>query len=163
MSLLTDLTKAQKVYDDLCAMLDKNGIKYHKNENNLSIGFFATGEDIPMEFNVRVDAGRQLISLYSKLPFTVPDEKKNDMAVACCVAGCGLWDGSFDFDYESGEMYYRMTASFIGSDIGEGLFRYMISMAGKVVDRYNDKLLAVCKGYLSLDDFIKEEDTEKKD
>ena len=89
--------------------------------------------------------------------------KKNDMAVACCVAGCGLWDGSFDFDYESGEMYYRMTASFIGSDIGEGLFRYMISMAGKVVDRYNDKLLAVCKGYLSLDDFIKEEDTEKKD
>ena len=161
MSLLSNLTRAQKVYDDLCAMLESYKWKFEKNDSDLSIKFTATGEDIPMDFLLKADAGRQLLSLYSVMPFTAPEGKKDDMAVACCVAGNGLWDGSFDFDYESGRVTYRMTASFIGSDIGKGLFRYMIAMSGKVVDRYNDKLLAVCSGSMSLEDFIKEETNNK--
>lgn len=161
MSLLSNLTRAQKVYNDLCAILEENDWKFSKDDDALTIHFTATGEDIPMDFVLKTDPGRQILSLYSKMPFTAPESQKDDMAVACCVAGNGLWDGSFDFDYESGEIMYRMTASFIGSDIGKGLFRYMIGMAGKVVDRYNDKLLAVCNGSMSLNDFIREENENK--
>ena len=114
-----------------------------------------SGEDIPMKFVLIVDAERQLVRLMSPLPFNMSEAKRLDGAIATCVATFGMADGNFDYDLATGEVMFRLTASFRNSVVGEGLFQYMISLSCAVVDKYNDQFLAIDKGVLDINDFIK--------
>lgn len=145
---------AKTVYEDLCAALDKRQWKYQKHEDDLVVTFGVSGEDIPMDFILVIDAQRQLLRVYSKLPFTVPEDKRMDLAIAACVATYGLVDGSFDYDIANGNIVFRLTASFRESKIGDGLFEYLVGCSSATVDAYNDKFLALCKGLISINDFI---------
>lgn len=148
------LERAQKVYETLCATLDKHEWHYQKNEERLSIECGAQGEDLPMEITIRVDAERQLIMLLSHLPFIISEDKRLDVAIATSIANNGLVDGSFDFDITDGHMFFRMTSSFIESDIGSELFTYMLMVSCHTIDEYNDRFLMLGKGMMSIQDFI---------
>lgn len=150
-----ELALAQKVYETLCAALDARNWRYQKEEERLLVHFGVNGEDIPMNFILVVDAERQLVRLMSPLAFKMSEDKRVEGALATCAASYGLVDGSFDYDMSDGEIVFRMTASFRESEIGEGLFQYMISCSCATVDRYNDQFLALNKGMLSINDFIK--------
>ena len=150
-----ELARAQKVYETLCAALDARQWRYQKEEERLLVHFGVNGEDIPMNFILVVDAERQLVRLMSPLSFKMAEDKRVEGALATCAASYGLVDGSFDYDMSDGEIVFRMTASFRESEIGEGLFQYMISCSCATVDRYNDQFLALNKGMLSINDFIK--------
>lgn len=75
-------------------------------------------------------------------------------AIATCVVNYGMADGSFDYDLSDGKIVFRMTVSFRESQLGEGLFQYMIDCSCAMADKYNDRLLALDKGLMSLSDFI---------
>ena len=145
---------ARSVFEDLCAALDRRDWHYQKHEDELTVTFGVSGEDIPMDFVLIVDAKRQLLRVLSRLPFAVPEDKRMDLAIAASVATYRLIDGSFDYDIAEGTIYFRMTASFEDSRIGEGLFAYLIDCSSTVVDEYNDKFLALAKGLIDINDFI---------
>ena len=149
------LKKAQSVYSGLCEMLDTKGLRYEKHDSDMTITFTAVGNDIPMRFIVNVDAERGLIRLISPIPATFEGDKRIEGAIATSQINYGLADGSFDFEYETGKVYFRLTTSFMDSIISKEVGRYMIGCAGVVVDEYNDKLLMLSKGNLSLDEFFK--------
>lgn len=151
------LERAQKVYETLCSTLDNHGWHYKKNEERLSINCGAQGEDLPMEITVRVDAKRQLIMLLSRLPFVISEDKRLDMAIATSIANNGMVDGCFDFDVADGHMFFRMTSSFIESEIGSELFTYMLMVSCRTIDEYNDRFLMLGKGMMSVEDFMKKE------
>ncbi|MBQ6676458.1 MAG: hypothetical protein IJM71_00260, partial [Clostridia bacterium] len=73
---------AETVYEDLKEYLDSMGWNYEDDKDNLAVTFGVKGDDIPMAFIIRVDAGRQLLRVNSPLPFTVPEDKRMDMAIA---------------------------------------------------------------------------------
>lgn len=145
---------AKSVYEDLCAALDKKEWHYKRFDDDMVITFGVAGDDIPMNFILAVETERQLLRVISRLPFEVPEEKRMEMAIATCVASYGLADGNFDFDLERGIISFRLTASFRNSKIGEGLFDYLIRSSSFTVDLYNDKFLAIIKGFISISDFI---------
>lgn len=149
-----EMTLAKTVYADLCASLEKREWHYQKHEDDLAVTFGVAGEDIPMEFVLAVDADRQLLRVFSRLPFTVPEDKRMDLAIATCVASNGLADGSFDYDIAKGTIVFRLTASFRESKIGDGLFEYLVGCSSVTVDAFNDKFLLLCKGLISINDFI---------
>lgn len=151
------LTRAKKVFETLCAALDKHKWHYTKNEENLSIDCSAQGEDLPMDINIRVDTDRQLIMLLSHLPFVISEDKRLEVAIATSVANNDMVDGSFDFDVTSGHMFFRLTSSFIESDIGTELITYMLMVSCSTIDAYNDKFLMISKGMMSIQDFIAKE------
>ncbi len=157
MAEANELALAKTVYGDLCAALDKRGWHYQKHDDTLVVTFEVSGEDIPMDFVLAVDADRQLLRVFSKLPFTVPEDKRMELAIATCAATYGLVDGSFDYDIAKGTIVFRMTASFRESRIGDGLFQYLISCSCYTVDDYNDKFLALSKGLIDVDEFLKKE------
>lgn len=146
--------KAVSVYESLCATLDKRNWNYDRHDEDLVITFSSRGDDLPMNFVIIIDENRQLIRLSSPMPFVVPEEKRMEMAVAVCAATYGLVDGSFDFDISDGSISFRMTASFLSSEIGESLFDYFVMASGILVDKYNDKLFALSMGYVTLENFI---------
>lgn len=148
------LERAQKVYGTLCSTLDSHEWHCKKDEEKLSIDCGAQGEDLPMEITIKVDAERQLIMLLSHLPFVISEDKRLDVAIAVSAVNNKLVDGSFDYDIADGHMFFRMTSSFIESEIGNELFTYMLMVSCHTIDEYNDKFLMLGKGMMSIEDFI---------
>ena len=97
---------------------------------------------------------RQLVSLLSQMPFAVPENRRTALAVAVSQANNGMVDGSFDFDYLSGRIIFRMTSSYRESLIGKELFTYMLSCACYTIDEYNDKFLMVAKNEMSAEEIL---------
>ena len=154
MSEEKDLKQAQAVYKALCEMLSERDWHYEKFEKDLTIKCGAQGEDLPMEIIVEVDRQRQLVSLLSQMPFAVPENRRTALAVAVSQANNGMVDGSFDFDYLSGRIIFRMTSSYHESLIGKELFTYMLSCACYTIDEYNDKFLMVAKNEMSAEEIL---------
>lgn len=150
-----NLALARATYETLCQTLNGHEWHYEKDDDNLIIDCVASGEDLPIDIRICVDADRMLILLLSQLPFTTPEDKCLDMAIAVSTVNNRIVDGSFDFDVTSGHMFFRMTNSFLDSSIGNDLFTYMLMCCCHTVDDYNDKFLMLAKGMISIEQFLK--------
>lgn len=148
------LRRAEVTYRNLCKALDKIDCKYEKSDDKLSVQFTANGNDIPMPCLMHVDPVRQQISLLSVIPVTVEQDKRCELAIATSYANYNLADGNFDLDLERGTITFRVTSSFRDSVINNNLFYYMVQCAGAVVDKYNDKFMALNKGEMTIEEFI---------
>lgn len=154
MAELMDMARAKETFATLCAAMDGNNWKYKKDEENLAIQCGVQGDDLPMEIVVTVDAKRCVVLLLSKIPIQTPEDKRLQMAVAVSAVNNSLVDGCFDFDIQSGKMFFRMTNSFMASKLSASVFHYMLAIACRTVDEYNDKFLMLGKGMLSLEQFL---------
>lgn len=146
---------AEAVFKTLCEALDDNHWKYDNVSEKSIVHFIVTGEDIPMEFVVYVDPEKELIRILSQLPFSFSEEKRVEGAIATCQATYKLTDGSFDYDFNTGKIYFRLTTSFRGSLISKELISFLIGYSCYVVDEYNDQFLMIDKGMLTIEDFFK--------
>lgn len=142
----------------LLAMLDEKKLKYTIEEQNSSrshirIGF--VGNDIPMTLHMILRTDRQIATVFSPMPFTMPQERMAEAAQAVTAANYGLIDGSFDLDMDTGELRFRLTSSYLGSVLSEELFSYLMYVSAETIDRYNDRFYLLSTGQLPLDDFIR--------
>lgn len=149
------MNAAKAVYETICKALDAREWTYDRHEEDMAISFGVNGEDLPMQFIFHVDAERELVRLFSGMPFNMAEDKRIDGAIATCAATYECIDGSFDYDVSNGKIIYRITQSYRSSKLGEAVFQYMISVACTTIDEYNDKFLAINKGYMSIEDFLK--------
>lgn len=152
-----NMQKAKEVFDILTKTLDERDWKYEKHEEDLLIKSGVKGEDLPVEFIVRVLPKNQIVQFISSMPFNIPEDKRVDAAVAVCVANYGIVDGSFDYDLSDGQIMFRLTSSYRDSALGGDLFEYMIMVAASTVDAYNDKFFMLSKGMLTVEQFIEQE------
>ena len=148
------LQRAQQVYATMCAALDHNGWNYDRNDENLAISCVARGDDLPVELTMTVDARRQIVMVLSRLPVVIPEDKRIETVLAVAKANDLMVDGSFDLDMGSGKLYFRITNSFMDSQLGEEVFMYLILCACHTIDEYNDRFLMLAKGMMDLGKFI---------
>ena len=151
------MKEAKKVFDSLVKMLDERDWNYEKHEDELLIRSGIKGEDLPIEFLMVIKPKNQLVQFLSKLPFTFPDDKRVDGAIAICVANYGLIDGSFDYDINDGEIIFRLNSSYRESVLGPDLFEYMIMVSASTIDNYNDKFFMLAKGMMTIQQFLEQE------
>lgn len=152
-----NMKTAKNTYYTLCTKLDQMGWKYEKFEENLVVKSGVRGDDLPIEFIIVVNSDTQIVRFMSKLPYNIPEDKRVDVAIAICAANNGLVDGNFDYDVLTGEIVFRLTANFRDSILGGDIFEYMVIVGSKIVDKYNDRLLMLSKGMLSIKQFLSEE------
>ena len=148
------LKNAQNVYKSLCDMLDSRNIRYDKHPEDLVITFTTQGNDIPMNFVMMIDANRELVRLVSPIPVTFDADKRIEAAIAINQANYLLADGNFELDFKTGRVLFKLTSSFIDSLLSQELFEYMIGVSCCAVDEFNDKLLMLAKGLISVDVFF---------
>ena len=117
------MEQARKVYQKIIDMLDNRDWKYERHDEDLVIVSGATGEDLPIHFLFVVKPKNHIIQFLSRLPVTMPEEKRIDGAIAACAASNQLIDGSFDYDVMSGDVTFRLTSSYLNSDISEELYK----------------------------------------
>lgn len=147
----------QTMYETICEMFDDRGFHYERRDEDHIINCTVNGEDIPMDIIFHVRDERQIVQLISPMPFRVPEEKRMDVALAILVINDLLIDGSFDYDVTTGRIAFRLTACYIDSILGKGLFDYMLGVSAATIDEYNDKFLMIGKGMLPVEDFIENE------
>ena len=150
-----DIRQAKVAYDTLCEMLKERDWHYESDEDNFTIMCGARGEDLPMEIRVQVDPERLIVTLLSQMPFSVPEDKRVEMALAVSAINFSLVDGSFDYNFVDGTMLFRMTSSYRESLVGKDMFEYMLYVSCKTIDDYNDKLLMIIKEKMTIEDLVK--------
>ena len=151
--------QAKAIYDSVINMLDNKGWTYDRFDDDLVIRSGIKGEDLPIDFLIFVKPENQVVQFISKLPFSIPEDKRIDTAVAVAVANYGLVDGSFDFDISDGELRFRLTSSYRESLLGMDLFEYMIMCGASTVDDYNDRFFMLSKGIIDVQKFIELENS----
>lgn len=153
---MADYYENRAVYNTLCSMLNRISWKYTADDNKMLVKTTATGEDIPIELNIQVLSDKDCVMLYSRLPITVPEDKRIDAALGITAINMYTVDGCFEFKQQTGEIFYRMTELYHGIKMTEQMLEYMLFVSCKTVDDYNDKLLMLIKGIMSIEEFIKE-------
>lgn len=112
---------AQNVYDMIISTLKSQDYKFLQPDN-LKVAFQIETDDTPIVFSVVIYAERQLIRMIAGYSITFPKERRINGAIATCSTNCNLVAGGFDFDYETGSVVFRISASFAGSIISPDVF-----------------------------------------
>ena len=153
------LNEAKVMYNTLCSTLDNMKWNYKKEEENLIVRTSAVGDDMTMKLYIKVDANRGVMYLKSGMPFSVPKEKINEMIQAVIIANWAMLNGSFEMDRADGYIAFKVVIPFMESLISERVCRYMIQMSCDMIDKFNDKFLAVSENRMTVDEL---EDFAKK-
>lgn len=148
---------AQAMFETLCTALDNRSWKYKRDDEDLVVTFCVNGDDLPMDFIVMVNKDVPFVQVFSRLPFSFPEDKRVDGAIAVAVANWGYVNGCFEYDIAGGTVTFKLAQCFTDSTIGDQCFQYMFSVSCNMVDEYNDKFLSLSKGIMSLTDFLAKE------
>ncbi|MBQ2712305.1 MAG: YbjN domain-containing protein [Clostridia bacterium] len=146
----------KKVYDSFIATLKARNWNYDEgtdDRGNRKITLGVRGDDLPMRFVIRFDESRKLVVFHSFMNFEFGPEKRVEGALACCMINYNIVNGAFDYDISDGSVLFRMVCPVHDTVPGQETFDYMINCSCSTIDQYNDKLLAISKGYMSLDEF----------
>lgn len=146
--------RALAVFQTICEAFRAHGWEHERYDDRLLIESGAQGLDLPMNLTVRVAEEGEFVILLSKLPFVTEEDKRIDMAIAVSAVNNLLYDGSFDYDVTNGQLVFRLTESYIDSSLSRRVFEHMLFGACKIVDRFNDKLMMLAAGRISLEQFI---------
>lgn len=144
--------QAQEIFKNLNNYLQKADWNYAKidRDGDGTVFLIAQGEDLSMGLMIKIDAERQLVYIMSQLPFVMDKEKLLEGAVATSMINQSLIDGSFDYDVKNGTISFRITTSWRGVLISDEIFEYLIMVSFLTIDKYNDKLLEISNGTMSL-------------
>lgn len=145
---------AQKVYTTILNAIQARNWTCDRFDNELGVKCTISGDDLNIQLKIFVDIERQLIIIYSSLPFTVKSDASLNTSVAIAAINNLLSDGNFEYDVNGALIRFRLTASFLGSEISENLVQYMIDLSLWAVDEFNEKLFALTAGYLSIQDLL---------
>lgn len=145
---------ALKTFENLCAALDSHNWKYERNDEALMVDCGAQGDDLPIPVKMRVREDRELVQLVSHVPVEVPVNKRIEVAAAVSMINYRLLNGCFEFDVQQGLLYFRMSTSFIGTELSREVFTYLLFVSLQIIDDFNDKFEALANGTLSLDAFL---------
>lgn len=159
------IENAAKNTEVLLSMLEHKKIKYTVEErtdarSHVCIHF--TGNDLPLTLHILIRADKQIVSVYSVLPFNMDESRRSDAAYAVTAANHGLIDGSFDLNLQTGEIRFRLTSCFIGTVLTEELFSYLMFVSAQTVDRYNDRFEALNSGKMDLDGFLQADAADER-
>lgn len=151
---MADLKQAKATFNTLCKMLNNIGWRYDKDEEELQISCEAQGDDLPIDVRMQLNTNMEIVTFLSNLPFSVPESKRMDVALAICAINDRLIDGSFDYDYLSGKIVFRITTSYRNSILSEEALKYVLFVSCGTVDDYNDKLYDLTKGNMTVQDVV---------
>lgn len=151
------IKQAKSIYNDIKSYFNSKKLNYTPDDQKLVIKSGFNTNDFPVEFIMTVDTDRELVFLYSKMTFIVPEDKRVDMAIAICAANSHLANGCFDYDISTGTIIFRMVNSFAnGSKLDATVYDYIVSVSVSTVDKYNDKFFMLSKNMITLEKFLDE-------
>lgn len=130
-------TQKQFAFEDLVAILQEDGVKFtSREEEGFLMAGFSGGRHGPVQLLARVDGQRDVLTLSFRLPLTIPEDKRLEMAEAVTRANYGLVVGSFEMDMRDGELNYKVVVPIDEAMLSHAQFRHCMGAALMTVQRY---------------------------
>lgn len=147
-----NMEMAKNVYATVCSTLDNMGFKYKRHDEDLVVTFGLRGEDMNHDLIFIISAEKEAIQLVEQLPYSINSEKAVDVAIATSYVNRQLLCGKFTYDMGD-NIRFEVTQIYSGSLIGEETIKRMVLALAVSVEEYDDKFMALCKGYIKPDAF----------
>ena len=144
---------AQKAFDTLCLALDNMKWKYNRDAANRVVTTTAIGKDLTINLRMVVSEERRLMYIKSLLPFDVPESKRDVVGRAVNIANFSILNGCFEYDQFAGKLGFRIVVPFFNTELTEEVYHYAVMLTCQMVDKFNDKILALANGTMTLQEF----------
>ncbi|MBQ2252626.1 MAG: hypothetical protein II328_01445 [Clostridia bacterium] len=148
------LQHATNTYEAMCRALTASEMKFERHDEDLTITFGMSGEDLPMDFVMMVNHKAQVVRLYSRLPMEVAEDKRVEIALATVFVNSKILNGAFDFDISTGRLSFNILTAFHNTTLADKVFVYMLGVAAGTIDRFNDRFLMLAKGMIDFQKFV---------
>ncbi len=151
---MSKFSEAKNLYNTLCGTLDKMEWKYNgeEQENQFCVYTSAVGKDLAMRLAICIDVERQLMYLKSPMPFAVPEQLRDTMALALIRANWSMLNGSFEMDHSDGFVAFKLVIPYMESLLSAEVCRYMVMLSCNMVDKFNDKFQAIAEGKMTVEE-----------
>ena len=153
------MAKASDVYRLFLKHLDEHDFKYEKNDADFVIKMTVQGEDLPQPTAIHVIEKANAVLVRSPMPFSVPENKRTDMAVAITIVNYGMINGGFEMDLSDGELTYKIAHVLFDDDFSEKTIEYMLALTFGATDSFNDKFFGLAMGMMTLEQFVEKVQT----
>lgn len=144
---------AKKIYKTVCKTLDSMKINYTEHEDDLVVTLGHKGEDMNHDLIIAVNEKQEAIQLVEQLPFDIASDKAVDVAVALSMINSKLLLGHFTLDFNKLKVCFELAQTFTGVSFSEATIQRLVGALVITVEEYDDKLIALNKGYLKFTDF----------
>jgi hypothetical protein len=102
-------------------LLDERGWAYEVGPERGVLRFVFAGSDEPWQCFIDLQEDAERVVIYSVCPFNVPEELRRRMAELLTRANYGLVIGNFELDLDDGEVRYKTSIDYTGSELTEQL------------------------------------------
>lgn len=155
------LKQAQALYKDVCKALKSEGWSFQEHEKDFVITTGARGDDLPIPVIININGDTGNLSIYSELPFSIPENVRNRLAVAINIINFSIVNGCFDYDYNTGRVVFRICQYYRDCEPGVEAIMHLLMTACITTDKFNDRLLYIAKAdELSLEQMVQIIDKE---
>ncbi len=150
-----NVAAAEAVYSTFRKVLDDMEITYTPHEEDRVITFGYKGKDMNHDIIIFVNADSETFRVVERLPYDIPEDKIVDVALASCLVNNRLMLGGFTYGLDE-HLNFEVAQSFAGSLVGEAAIKKCLFAVLVCVEEYDDKFMALNKGYLTIKDFVNE-------
>ncbi|MBQ3054774.1 MAG: YbjN domain-containing protein [Oscillospiraceae bacterium] len=150
-----NMEMAKSMYERVATTLDNMELNYQRHDEDMVITLGMRGEDMDHDMLLIIREKNAAFSFLERLPFHLDPQKADEIAKAVCNVNNHLVLGGFTYEAGSDTMNFELSIPYNGSLIGEETIRRILVNAVKTVEAYDDKFLALNKGYISSEEFKK--------
>ena len=149
------MNEAKVMYELIATTLDNMELKYDRHDDDLVIHLGTKGDDMNHDMLLAVREKQKVISFLERLPFHLNPENANEIAKAVCNINNQMLLGGFTYEAGSENINFELSIPYNGCLIGEETIQRILMIAVRAVEDYDDKFLALNKGYISSEEFKK--------
>ena len=80
----------------------------------------------------------------------MPEDRFVDGAIAVNVLNASIINGTFEIDFNTSEICFRLVSSFVDSLIGQEAYEYILGCSCVTIDKFNHVLPKYASGEMSL-------------
>lgn len=147
-------TRPEEIFATFCNALDGMEWTYHRSEEDLLVTFSPPEAKHGNIYVLAVTPGHSSTMLLSEMVFTIPEEKRSEMALAVHLANSMVYFGSFEYVVPTGRLYFQSINGFNGCKPGSLMFEQMIRFSVWTAENYCDIFQKLVHDKITLEEFM---------
>lgn len=155
------IKQAKEIYEMWCNLLDEKDWPYEEDIKHLTLTCTVKGDDLPIPVAIIVATHPTITAIYSHLPFSISENRREAISMATCMANKKIYTGCFSIKHDSNILVYRLSHDYNINPINKEILNDMLMTSCCMVDMFNDKFFIINKKKISINEMFDLMDEEE--